>query len=399
METRRLPIAVSADKGAASATGDRVVSVDLFLRLPDGTFPEVTDEVLRKARLAAFRGFGDKLREPGVRQGIVVMGLPCSGKSRLVAELSKKHPDTVFFEATLSTHQERLSLMHEARGAGIPVHLVHVHENHAVVMSRNATREGNRRLSNEAMRGMIERLGTQPPSVTEGFSSITKYSSLLPFEQLIKKFDRRSFSGLDAVSMSYVSPADPRATAKAANPIPLLGALFSMAPDAHVGIVQGPFDRCHNADLKRLREAADATNERGEPRFTLIVVAPLAKRPGEPELETRFDANVDLLRLAVAADPRLARRVVISDAHGRVPGFPHDPARGMQRLIEVYNPKHRPGRFSVIEGDASETSAELRAALEAGDLTSIADKVPPTTLQAMKAELAVRGVPLLQNFS
>lgn len=439
--SRKAAIAPSSDHGAASASGPRIVSVDTFLRRPDGSFPAITPCVLTKARLEAFGSYAEKLSHPSITQGIVVMGLPCSGKSRLVAQLTERYPTSVFFDATLSTHQERLTLIEAARAAGKPIHCIRVHEAHSTVMSRNRQRHGTRRLPDDAMLAMIQRMSREPPSVAEGFASVTAYGPTLRLEQTIKKLDH-VFTGFDVTNMTYVSAAD-APIPDARNPIPMLGALFTRCPGARVGILHGSFDYCHDGHLAMMLNAIAAKKADGSPILDLLVVEPVLDNPEKPWLKENFAYRVALLRRAIANEPRVARRVVVTDVQGRVPGFPSHPIPAMERLLSVYDPQCVPGRFAFVQsadtvrngrwrhfGPQSSrphvglivtgrpgyelpdpsivtcfatdggapvdiSSTEIRAALQAGDLSAIADRVPASTLAALKGELAARQVPSL----
>lgn len=450
LQSRIADLPRSNDQGAARAVGERIVSVDLFLKNPDGTFPKITSELLTNARVKAFASYAEKLADPKIKHGIVVMGMPCSGKSRLVAELAAKHLDTAFFEATLSTHQERISLMDAANGSGKPVHCIYVHQDHKVIHSRNRQRSGNRRLPEEALVGMMRRLAEMPPSLAEGFASITRYSTLTRLEQTTQKLNDTFGSRFDVSRMAYHSPVDftirHAEQASLANPIPLIDTLLKLLPTMKIGFMHGNYHWAHNGHLASFREAIRAEGPDGQPLIDVLVVEPAFDHPDKPWVAKEYWSHIEILRRAIAYDAELRGRVVVTDVQGRVKGYPKRPDLATIHKVDCYGRMDIPGQFTFVQGadcvgdehwkefgpksarphvsimvtgragyDTSETerfshitageaervqisSTEIRDALKSGDLSSIKDRVPQTTYEALKGALAIKNVPLLQNF-
>lgn len=209
-------------------------------------------------------------------------------------------------------------------------------------------------------------------------------------------------------------------------PIPELDRLLTEKPNVRVAIVQGSFDWFHSGHLALLEGVLSAGEKRGQP-FDAVVVVP--SRPHDygdkSYLVTSYDRRLNLVRAAVESSPKLKHKVVVSDLSRRTEA---KPAQLVDTLAQAYPsfgfsyalgadsvalsekwPKFRetlgsskvellalsragydstPGVDWHSAKPVSISSSEIRRALAEGDVSGIRGRVPPSTFEALEAQVA-----------
>jgi len=144
-----------------------VINPDDYLETEFGR--EYTPERNRKAWQLAYARLREVLSQAVEGSHVyVVMGVQGAGKSRWVAEnLERLGRGAIVFDAALPARRHREELLSIAKEYAIPVIGILVSAPLALALSRNAQRNADKRVPEDALKSVFSML--EPPSEDEGF--------------------------------------------------------------------------------------------------------------------------------------------------------------------------------------------------------------------------------------
>jgi len=214
------------------------------------------------------------------------------------------------------------------------------------------------------------------------------------------------------------------------HPFPEIEALLARKPNARIAVIQGSFDWVHNGHVQLMKTIARDKHQGG---YDMIFVLPTRNYEKKPFLRASFYRRIRLLDEAVAEEPDLAGKVVVSRSASQIPNRPdelvdtiasHFSSLRFSYVLgaDSYNdsanwPWHRrveqhpqvevvvverkpdakykiidPSRAArILRGPISTASSTvIRMALMAGDLSKIRWLVPLSTLRGLQRELTRR---------
>lgn len=143
-----------------------------------------TRDALSDAWAWARRDLRDLLTVPSLDPFLVMVGVPCSGKSTWA--LDHDADELVIFDACNADVSRRLHLAAQIRRAAKTPIAVHVATPIDIVWDRNAMRTAERHIPETVLRRIAIALTTRPPTVHEGWTDVRR----------VRHFDRRITEGV-----------------------------------------------------------------------------------------------------------------------------------------------------------------------------------------------------------
>lgn len=147
-----------------------IISPDNHMYLPDGKYHWTHDRVMR-AWATAGSLFHQALAWPVKPDAVVLMvGIPASGKSTWLAENANDR--NLYFDATFDLPWKREPWIASATAVGVPVQIVWIDTPLEVCLERNARRPEDRRVPEDVIRNMHDKILSAPPSGNENATLI-----------------------------------------------------------------------------------------------------------------------------------------------------------------------------------------------------------------------------------
>lgn len=150
-----------------------VIETDTYLGKNNGD--DWTPELFEQAWKLSLEAMDEALRQPGARRAVLVLGIPASGKSTLIAA-SKRPGDVILDEAKLVYAERRDAAKEVALKTGLPVEVIWVDTPLSVCKERNNKRPDNRRPPDRILEEADQLLKSNPPTTAEGFAAIHRVS-------------------------------------------------------------------------------------------------------------------------------------------------------------------------------------------------------------------------------
>jgi predicted kinase len=148
-----------------------IISPDHYLYTEDGQYVW-SQERAASAWRKSMAKLDAVLTDRRVRKLVLLVGIPASGKSTWVSK--NKEAGAVYFDATFTTRMSRAPLLRAAWRARVPVEAVLMETPILVALERNEARTVDRRVPDEVILTMAQKLTMEPPSVREGFVRVIR---------------------------------------------------------------------------------------------------------------------------------------------------------------------------------------------------------------------------------
>lgn len=168
-----VPVA-PAPAGSANRTSIRLVEADgVFGHDPylyqDGKYVW-TEERLIEAKRRCLASFARAVALPTCAKVVMVAGPAAAGKSTFIGQ--NYEAGVAYYDSTLSTPEDRKTVIDVARMYGKPVELVVIRADEVNCLERNQRRDPDRQVPAEMIRRVIDNLQSNPPTKAEGIDEI-----------------------------------------------------------------------------------------------------------------------------------------------------------------------------------------------------------------------------------
>ena len=147
-----------------------IISPDSYL-MEDGVYVWSVPRVIEawdKSKAAARTALFDWPIKPD--KLVLLMGAPASGKTTWLELWEDER--CLYIDATFDLPWKRAPWIAMARKAGIPCTLVYFQTPLDVCLDRNSKRSSDRRVPEEVVQAMFQKMQSSPPTMEEGFARI-----------------------------------------------------------------------------------------------------------------------------------------------------------------------------------------------------------------------------------
>jgi predicted kinase len=126
----------------------------------------------------SYQQLQDLLKTEQFERVVLLVGVPGAGKSTFLSRL-KDDPKTIYFDATFTSRRLRSRPLQIAKQYSVPVEAIVIDVPFKVAKERNSTRDNDRRVPEQILQNMYNKLKQEPPTKDEGFKEIHTVNSQL----------------------------------------------------------------------------------------------------------------------------------------------------------------------------------------------------------------------------